>query len=257
MGLANATKPDPTNTNQQVVSPPAVAASAKTTEPQPDISKMSESEIKLAIATGKIPADSDIAKNQLAKFAEEERKAKAVADAKAAEEKKKADEVAAKIAEQEKNTGSIGMNSEEFKQAFNAATKELQLSYNIKNITMETGPVQDSFQVKFSNNMILLASVNKKDGSLREASIIYGGSDGTTKSAAELFLMFGAMVVATNPEFTPDERGSVLRDLGFMDKNIDFLNMSKSTIRNGIRYSFKSSQKVGIWFTVSDANEKR
>ncbi|MBY0088411.1 hypothetical protein [Brevibacillus brevis] len=183
-----------------------------------------------------------------------EEEAEAEAKAKAEEEaKKKAEEEAKAKKESEELTHNIGMNPEQFKTAFNNASKSLKSDLKVGKISIEDGAVQNTFKNNFTKNLGLVGVVNKKDGSVRSVTFI-GGGDGTAKSGTDIIISMGLAIMATNPELSVDDRGNVLRELGLMDGG-DVLNLKKDTVRNGIKYSLNTSAELGILFTVSNAND--
>lgn len=150
--------------------------------------------------------------------------------------------------------GSLGMTPEKFKQEFNRAAKELEFPYRINKITVKNGSVQDVFQYMFTDHLGLTASVNKKDGTVRDV-LILGQGDGSLKSGVDIILAMGVLIETTNPDLSPTERGNILNDLGVMGDNVDVNNLDGKTIRNGIKYTITSSPQLGIMFSAGDANE--
>ncbi|MFX3635605.1 MAG: hypothetical protein ACE3L7_17350 [Candidatus Pristimantibacillus sp.] len=155
--------------------------------------------------------------------------------------------------EQSKRVGSISPSLEQFKQAFNASAKKLGISHQINKINFIDSK-QVSFDVKFTDLLTLSGDLNAKDGSLRSA-FIAGGTDGTDKTATNLLQSFVALIAATNPGLSREECEDVLMDLGFIEGN-DTLNLKASVIKNGVKYSIKSSEKAGFWFFVEDPNHE-
>jgi flagellar motor protein MotB len=201
-----------------------------------------------------------------AKAAEEEkRKTKEKADAKAkadaekeeakAEAKEKAEKEAKEKEEAKKIPGTLGMTPTQFMVAFNESAEEFDSTLRIKNIKLEVGSLQNSFQHMFTENLGVIGTVNKQDNSVRDV-LILGSGNGLASSGMDIFIAMGILIAATNPELAPDERGDILRDLGLMDENTDILNIDASTIRNGIRYNISGSEQIGIMFSVGDANDK-
>lgn len=150
--------------------------------------------------------------------------------------------------------GTIGMTPEEFKEAFNAAAKEFDSNFRIGNITVEDGPVQDTFTVHLTDHLAIVGSVNKADGSVRDV-LIMGQGDGSLSSGLDIMVAMGILIAATNPELTPEERGKVLEDLGLFDDTVDLTDHTASTIRNGIQYTLTASDMIGIVFSAGDAND--
>ncbi|WP_143101125.1 hypothetical protein [Paenibacillus sp. 1_12] len=155
--------------------------------------------------------------------------------------------------QQSKRVGTISPSLEQFKQAFNASAKQLGLPHQINKINFIDSK-QVSFTVEFSDLLFLNGDLNTKDGSLRSA-FIAGGTDGTDKSGTNLLLSFVALIAATNPDLSREECEDVLMDLGFIKGN-DTLNMKASVIKNGVKYSIKSSERAGFWFFVEDPNHE-
>lgn len=157
--------------------------------------------------------------------------------------------------EQNSKPGDIGMDVEGFRKAFNSAAKSSNIDMKLGEIKVEEGAVQDVFTHKISDYVALTGSVNKSDKSMREVTMV-GAGDGSIESGTDMLLTVGLLIAATNPDLSPDERGSVLEDVGLLDENVDLKKINKSTERNGIKYTLKGTEELGVWFIVSDANEK-
>jgi len=228
-----------------VPSVPTQASLSNTNAQSTEISKDDSEDKAKKEAEAKAKAEEDTkAKIE----AEAEEKAKAEDEA-----KKKAEEEAAKK-EAEEVSHNIGMNPEQLKTAFNKASKNIGIDLRIGNFKIEEGAVQNTFKNSFTKNLSMVGMVNKKDGSVRSVTFI-GAGDGTAKSGADIILSMGLTIMATNPELSEDDRGNILRELGLMDGG-DVFNLNKDTIRNGIKYSLNTSKELGIWFTVSSANDE-
>jgi hypothetical protein len=205
---------------------------------------------KTAVVTASAPAPSK---------AEVDAQKKAQADEKARTEAAAKAEAEAKLkAEQEKNKipGTIGMNPEEFQKGFNAFATENKSSLKINNMKVVEGSVQNTFEYWFSKKIGMIGTINKIDGSLRSVMIV-GQGDGTMESTADLFTIYVFLIAVTNPSLVPDDRGTIMTELGFFDKNNDINNMNKSTIRNGIKYSASYNKDLGLLFSAGDASEKK
>lgn len=151
--------------------------------------------------------------------------------------------------------GSLEITPEEFRQRFNDASTRLDAGFNINDFEVKTGEVQDVYQDFLTSNIGLLVAVNKRDGSVRDVTLIAQG-DGTLKSGADIIIAMGTLVTAFHPEFTPDERGKVLRDLGLFEEGSDILNLQRDTTRGKYKYWINSSPTIGIMFGVNDKNDK-
>ncbi|MGM9571597.1 MAG: hypothetical protein ACI3ZR_05190, partial [bacterium] len=129
------------------------------------------------------------------------------------------------------------------------------LPFEIPDLTIEKGEVQDVFKVIFSNNLALNGTVNKKDGSLRDILVI----GQPTKNAADnlnIILVFGTAMAAINPELTAKERGQLLKDCGLIGENVDYTNLNKSTVRGNIEYHATFTEGIGFMLTISSVDDK-
>lgn len=145
------------------------------------------------------------------------------------------------------------MNAEQFKKAFNKASDDIGIDLKVGKINIEEGSKQNTFKNSFTKNLSLVGIVNKKDASVRSVTFI-GAGDGSAKSGADIILSMGLAIMAVNPELSDDDRANILRELGLMGDG-DVFNLHNDTIRNGIKYSINTSKELGIWFTVSSAND--
>ena len=66
----------------------------------------------------------------------------------------------------------------------------------------------------------------------------------------------GTLVTAFHPEFTADERGQVLRDLGLFKEGADILNLEGNTTRGNYEYWVNSSPTIGIMFGIRDKKDE-
>lgn len=66
----------------------------------------------------------------------------------------------------------------------------------------------------------------------------------------------GAIIYTVSPHLKAAQRDQALKDLGFLDKNIDILNLKGNTQRNNIKYWVSSSKYMGIWFGASHFNNQ-
>lgn len=158
--------------------------------------------------------------------------------------------------EQSSKPGDIGMDVEGFRKAFNSTATSLNLSdMTLGKLKVQDGAVQDVFSYKISDYVYLQGSINKSDGSLREVTMV-GAGDGTAQSGTDILVTIGLLIASTNPGLTTEERAGVLQDLGLLSEGVDITQINQSTKRNGIKYTIKGSNELGIWFIASDANEK-
>ncbi len=156
--------------------------------------------------------------------------------------------------EEKSSPGSIGMTPTEFRKAFNKHSSELGSDLKISKINVEKGPVQDTFTQNFSDDLVLLGSVNKADGSIREVSLITQAK--TASSAGDFLVTFGILALATNPNSDPNAAKIVGEQLGIFEDNVDFSTLDTSTTYDGIEYKMKAYEGMGFMLFVRDPNDE-
>ncbi len=150
--------------------------------------------------------------------------------------------------------GSLDMTLEVFQQRFNDAAAGVDANFSINNLEIEKGEVQDSFHTMLTDNIGLLGTVNKADGTVRDVMIM-GQGDGSLQSGVDIIIAIGTIIATVHPEFTPEKRGQVLTDLGLFDENMDITNLDSDTVRGQYKYWINSSPAIGIMFGVKDKDD--
>jgi hypothetical protein len=149
----------------------------------------------------------------------------------------------------------LGYTPDEFKNRFNDASQQIGSHLKIENLTIQDGPVQDTFNYAFNDQIAIVGSVHKKDGNVRDLMLICQ-SDGTPSSAADIFVAMGLLIMATNPDLNQDERTEVMKELGLLGDDIDLSNLDKKTIRNNIEYHITFSPQTGFIFSAGHVNDQ-
>ncbi len=150
--------------------------------------------------------------------------------------------------------GSIGMTPNEFRKTFDKYSSELGAGLTLSKVTISTGAVQDTFTHHFSDDLILIGSVNKADRSIREITLL---TQAKTPASAENFLIaFGVIVLATNPDADPNAAKAVGEKLGIFKEGVDFSTLDTSTVYDGIEYTMKAYEGVGFMLFARDPDDK-
>ena len=157
----------------------------------------------------------------------------------------------------QEQTYNIGLAPEEFKNNFNALSQNTAADTGllISNLKVETGEVQNVFQVTFNQKLAMTGTVNKNDNMIRDISIIAQPTNNATHNL-NLILAFGYLIGSVSPELTPDERGQVLKELGFMDKDADLTKLDGKVLRGNVQYSASFMQGIGFFFNAKNVNDQ-
>jgi hypothetical protein len=148
---------------------------------------------------------------------------------------------------------SLGMTPEEFRLRFNKTSEFVKSKLRIKKLNIVAGSAQDTFKHIFTENLYLTGEVNKENGSLAEVNFA-GVLNGSLATTVDLNVCFGTIITAFSPRLSPDERDSVLYDLGITNKDVDIYTLNRKVTKNGITYWVKSSRATGIRFGARSAN---
>lgn len=143
---------------------------------------------------------------------------------------------------------------DEFQQRFNAMATENELEFQVRSIDIEEGSVNNTFEYHFNDHIGILGALNKADNSVISVTMI-GTGDGTEASGANIIVMMLGLIATADPSIKPDDRPKLLKRMGMFTDENDVTNMDAHTVQNGLKYSISSSPTMGIWFSVSSANE--
>lgn len=84
-------------------------------------------------------------------------------------------------------------------------------------------------------------------GMVKEATLI-GVGDGTPASGARIILGIASFFDAFEPGITKDERGKILRGLGFLSGSIP---EKANYTHNNVSYQLMNSKVVGLWLIAT------
>jgi hypothetical protein len=150
--------------------------------------------------------------------------------------------------------GTIGMTPEEFKAAFNKVSSNDSVNFKINELTVEEGEEQDTFTYALANDYGFTASINKADGSIREV-ILIGSQFESPDSVMNYFTAISTTIKATTPDLEPEDIQKMFKTLGILGEGADLTDVDTEVVRDNIKYSLRNTGQLGVWFTVSDANE--
>jgi hypothetical protein len=138
-----------------------------------------------------------------------------------------------------------------FRTVFNQSALKNSFNFQLPNIGVQNGEANNMFQCKFTNNLGIVGTVDKTNNGVKEITMI-GSSDGTLESSTNLILCMAVIIASVDPSLLPEQRGDVLRELGFFGAdNTDIMNLSTKTEKNRLQYFINSSPQIGIIFGVS------
>jgi len=149
----------------------------------------------------------------------------------------------------------IVADPETFRQRFNAFVTEVENgSLKIKKLTILDGKVNNVFSHMVTDHISIVGQLNKSDNSIRGLMVTLQG-DGTLQSGVNVITTIMGVIDSTNPGLSPEERGEVLKKLGLFRDGVDLNKIDSRTTKNGISYSLRGSEMIGLMLAVESEDE--
>lgn len=143
---------------------------------------------------------------------------------------------------------------ETVKQRFNSISSEVESSLRITQIRIREGEPDNLGKIieyEFSNHLSLVGRLNRNDNSIATLSIGLREAESPTE-IADFILATLFLIATTNPELKPDERGNIMKEIGFTDPthNDSKETWAGKTVKNGNQFSIVSMYGQGIIFNI-------
>lgn len=153
-----------------------------------------------------------------------------------------------------KAEANLGMTPEQFRKAFNAKLKSLDISTirPVAEFDIKTGEVRDTFQVMFSQDVGMTGIVNK-DGMLREIVFIVGGTDDYQNATMDLIILTGITAKVFSPG--TEAGNELLKLMTTALKNMGQENNTHEKVFGDVKYYALANEVTGLWVGVSPAGE--
>jgi hypothetical protein len=147
------------------------------------------------------------------------------------------------------NSKSLFISPEYFKVAFNNFCDANHFKLLISDIEVKEGDVNNSFTIKMNESVVLVGSIEKSDGSVKQL-IIFGAGNGTHESGIQILTGITAAIGSADASLAPSERGEIVKVLGLLDSKTDFSNHEAKYDRNGFHYWVNCNQYTGVNFGI-------
>ena len=150
-----------------------------------------------------------------------------------------------KKVEETKSAHTLKVKPDEFKEKFNSSNHAKAMKLEIGNIKIEELENINSFRYAFTENLEMLAYVDKNNFVKNINIVCIPNKEDNPKLVGAM----GVLIDMFSPELSNDEKVKVLEDLGFAkDKNIYQAN--NKTVRGDIQYIFRYDSEYGFIFSV-------
>lgn len=146
---------------------------------------------------------------------------------------------------------SLGFDAVDFKDKFNSFSKEIGSPFNIDEINVTEGEVQNVASIILTDNVGMNLTINKADNSVREVVVI-GQGDGSEESGYDIMLAMGTVISVTNPSLDEEGRGNVLRELGLMEGLPD---EQVKYVEGDVRYTLSADDVIGVMFIANNKDD--
>jgi len=150
----------------------------------------------------------------------------------------------------------LGMNPEQFRQAFNKRLKDLDIDTirTFGEFDVKKGDVNDVFQVDVSPDVSLIGTVNH-DGMLRGITYIVVPSGDSQKAMMDTLILVGITSNIISGEENKSKTSKVVTDL--LTKALDGIDKEKNShnaVVGNVKYFATASKLTGLWFGVEPVN---
>lgn len=152
------------------------------------------------------------------------------------------------------SANNLDMTFDQFKANFNQNDAAMQAKLNMGDIELTKGANDATFQYVASDKLVINGLVGKIDHKLLEVQML--GVPGSTKDEQRRFILtIGALIDLFSPELYEDERGTILKELGF-DKNADLSKANNTVVRGNVKYTFRLVKDVGFVLSIRNVNRQ-
>lgn len=148
---------------------------------------------------------------------------------------------------------SLDWDQADFENRFNSFIAENQLAITPLAGQIEEGEVQNTLSYDLTPHSSMVAMVNKDTSKIKDIMMI-GAGDGSEDSGLNIMVSLGSLIAAADPTLSAQDRGAIMKELGFGDETKDLMNLKEETSRNGIKYKMSSSEITGFILGVTKNN---
>lgn len=142
---------------------------------------------------------------------------------------------------------SLGITPEQFRRSFNSIAGQIHDSYRTAEFDIQPGAVNDVFTRSFGEDVAIVGSVSKSDGSLLGLMVTISSD---SKDVAKPIAVLLAATQALNPNIPKEKNSKVVLDM--FQKSLAEIETGKSfknTVGN-LRYTASASRHAGLLFSV-------
>lgn len=148
------------------------------------------------------------------------------------------------------------MKVEEFRTEFNRQAESMNLDgrFRIDEIETKGGALSDSFTYNFTQELVLMGTINKESGDVDSLTVIANG--GTLRAATDLMLLPVVVIATVAPSIEKERRGKAVFDL--YTQALETSGKSHSADVGGLHLSAGAYDSMGaIMFFIGpkEANE--
>lgn len=150
------------------------------------------------------------------------------------------------------SANNLGMNFEKFKDAFNQNEYAEKAKLKIGEPELLKGDKNTQFQQLFTEKLALSGVIGKIDHKLLALQLIAIPSS-VKDDHIRMITAMGILIDMFSPDVPEEERGEILKELGF-SKDADLYKADNTATRGNVLYRFKFVENTGFVFLVSNIN---
>jgi hypothetical protein len=160
------------------------------------------------------------------------------------------DAVVAAASEQAEVAPAISLKKTDFESRLHVFLKEVNVSKTIDSLSQRAGDSTHVVSVQISSRTVLTCKLDNTGTYVSDANLLFI-ADGRPNAGMEMIIMMHALIHATNPALSIEEREQILRKVGFITEGTsDFSQLAGKDTVNGVGYTIGYIEDLGIMFSA-------
>ena len=143
----------------------------------------------------------------------------------------------------------LNFDGPSFRQAFNNSGKKLETTIRITTVSYQSGSVRNSMKANLNSAILsMIGSLEKKSKKLSSVTLIIA-PNGDDDNVIEMVLGMGQLIATIDPKLSPEQRGQLIRDMGFYDSGLKPGSGGEKKLGKN-KFFYAVIEGAGIWFGV-------
>ncbi|RQO37244.1 hypothetical protein DBR37_03385 [Herminiimonas sp. KBW02] len=143
------------------------------------------------------------------------------------------------------------LTTEQFANAFNAASRAYGQSFKINKVEVQHGPIHDYFQHTFPSGISLTAAVSKDTGHITSVTALVAEHGAATESRNNVIAISEVVAAAVNPRMSQGKTTELVQDMLREVSTSQDAGKFPQRFINNVRYVLRSGSGIGYWWIAN------